>query len=111
MRTIGRKDRPFGLRPPLAGHAEPPAQWECEMKHRHLNHEHYTLAAIDDVISRGRWKDWADMRRVALSYPSLMDDIKLVCQHYIADPYAQRYHFWMHYVEEHSGHENTRKEK
>jgi hypothetical protein len=71
------------------------------MKHRHLNHERYTLAAIDDVISRGRWKDWADMRRVALANPSLLDDIKLVCQHYITDPYAQRYHFWMNYTEEH----------
>ena len=74
---------------------------ECEMKHRHLNHERYTLPAIDDVISRGRWQDWADMRRVALANPSLMDDIKLVCQHYITDPYAQHYHFWMHYVEDH----------
>jgi hypothetical protein len=72
------------------------------MKHRHLNHERYTLAAIDDVISRGRWNDWADMRRVALADPSLMDDIKLVCQHNMTNPYAQqRYHYWMHYVEEH----------
>jgi hypothetical protein len=24
-----------------------------------------------------------------------------VCRHRVADPYAQRYHFWMHYAEEH----------
>ena len=33
------------------------------MQHRHLNHQRYTLAAIDDVIARGRWADWADLRR------------------------------------------------
>ena len=33
------------------------------MIHRHLNHERFTLAAIDDAISRGRWEDWAALRR------------------------------------------------
>ena len=28
------------------------------MQHRHLNHQRFTLAAIDDVIRRGRWDDW-----------------------------------------------------
>ena len=28
------------------------------MRHRHLNHEDYTLAAIDDVSARGLWADW-----------------------------------------------------
>jgi len=36
------------------------------MLHRHLNHEHFTLAGIDDVILRGRWRDWAELRRAAL---------------------------------------------
>ena len=36
------------------------------MQHRHLIHQRLTLAAIDDVISRGRWDDWADLRRAAL---------------------------------------------
>jgi hypothetical protein len=36
------------------------------MLHRHLNHQRFTLAAIYDVISRGRWGDWAVLRRAAL---------------------------------------------
>jgi hypothetical protein len=31
------------------------------MLHRHLNHQGFTLAAIDDVISRGGWNDWAEL--------------------------------------------------
>ncbi|XHR28477.1 MAG: hypothetical protein ACFUZC_21490 [Chthoniobacteraceae bacterium] len=32
------------------------------MQHRHLNPQGYTLVVIDDVIARGKWNDWADMR-------------------------------------------------
>ena len=71
------------------------------MLHRHLNHQRFTLAGIDDVISRGRWRDWAELRRAALRSPSLLDKIERVCAPRVADPYAQRHHFWMHYVEEH----------
>lgn len=28
------------------------------MKHRHLNHEGFTLAAIEDVLARGNVPDW-----------------------------------------------------
>jgi len=71
------------------------------MLHRHLNHQHFTLAAIDDVISRGRWQDWVELRREVLADRELLDDVARVCRHYISDPYAQRYHFWMHYAEAH----------
>lgn len=71
------------------------------MLHRHLNHQRFTLAGIDDVISRGRWQDWADLRRAALEDPSLFDKIERVCAHYVVDAYAQRHHFWMHYVGAH----------
>lgn len=71
------------------------------MQHRHLNHQRITLAAIDDVISRGRWQDWADLRRAALDKPSVLEKVRQVCRHRISDPYAQRYHFWMRYAEEH----------
>lgn len=33
------------------------------MKHRHLTHEGYTLAAIDDILDRGRLRDWAPLLR------------------------------------------------
>jgi len=71
------------------------------MLHRHLNHQKLTLAAIDDVISRGRWRDWAELRRDLVSDSALLDKVERVCRPYLSDPYAQRYHFWMHYVEEH----------
>ena len=28
------------------------------MRHRHLNHSRFTLAAIDDIIARPQWRDW-----------------------------------------------------
>lgn len=72
------------------------------MRHRHLNHQRHTLAAIDDVIARGRWADWADLRRAVLAEPSpLLDRIERVCRARLHDPCAQRHHFWMHYVQAH----------
>ena len=71
------------------------------MLHRHLNHQRFTLAAIDDVIARGRWQDWADLRQAVLADRALLDKVEQVCRPYVCDPYAQRHHFWMHYVKEH----------
>jgi hypothetical protein len=71
------------------------------MLHRHLDHQRLTLAAIDDVIARGRWADWAELRRAALADRSLLDKVERVCRPRAADPYAQRHHFWLHYAEEH----------
>ena len=68
------------------------------MEHRHLNHQRYTLAAIDDIIARGRWVDWADLRTEALRDATTMDRIERVCLHHTPDPYAQRHHFWLNYV-------------
>lgn len=69
------------------------------MLHRHLNHQEFTLAAIDDIISRGLWADWADLRRELLRNPSIMEKVERVCSPQVSDPYAQRHHFWMNYVE------------
>ena len=71
------------------------------MLHRHLNHQRFTPAAIDDVIARGRWQDWADLRRAVLVDRRLLDEVMQVCRSYISDPYAQRYHFWMQYAKTH----------
>ena len=71
------------------------------MLHRHLNHQRYTLAAIDDVIARGKWQDWADLRLAVLQHPEIAQKVASICHVYIADPYAQRHHFWMNYVEAH----------
>lgn len=71
------------------------------MLHRHLNHQRYTLAAIDDVISRGRWQDWSELRAAAIQDRALLEHVRRVCRPYLADPHAQRYHFWMHYADAH----------
>ncbi len=69
------------------------------MLHRHLNHEQYTIAAIDDVIARGKRRDWAELRRAALDDPSVLRSVLRVCQAYDSDPYAQRYQYWKRYAE------------
>lgn len=69
------------------------------MLHRHLNHQTFTLAAIDDLIDRGQLGDWADLRRAVLDDPALAQKVLQVCGAHIHDPYAQRYHFWKAYVE------------
>ena len=70
------------------------------MRHRHLNHHDFTLAAMDDIIARGKRADWEELRRAVLSDPSLAAKIKQICVPRIVDRYAQRYHFWWHYVKE-----------
>jgi len=71
------------------------------MLHRHLTHQKFTLAAIDDVIERGKRRDWAELRRAALDDRAVMEKVLRVCQAHIHDPYAQRYHFWKQYAERH----------
>jgi hypothetical protein len=70
-----------------------------ELQHRHLNHQDFTLAAIDDTIARGKRRDWAALRTALLTEPGVREKVLRVCQAHIADPYAQRYHFWKHYAE------------
>lgn len=66
------------------------------MKHRHLDHSNFTLAAVDDVIARGSMTDWLELRDAADADPIVLRRIEKVCAAYTRDPYAQRYHFWAH---------------
>lgn len=70
------------------------------MRHRHLGHSRPTLAAIDDIIARGQWRHWADLRRAARRDPSVLDRIEQICTRYERNPRAQRHHFWMRYARE-----------
>ncbi len=69
------------------------------MHHRHLTHQRFTLALIDDVIARGKRRDWAELRTAALQDSAVLEKVLRVCRAHIADPHAQRYHFWKHYAE------------
>ena len=71
------------------------------MVHRHLNHRDLTPAAIDDIIGRGKRRDWAALRTALLADPAVRERVWRICQAHTTDPYAQRYHFWKHYVERH----------
>jgi hypothetical protein len=71
------------------------------MMHRHLNHQQYTSAALDDVIERGKREDWAQLRSAALKDHVIMEKILRVARGHAREPYAQRYHFWRHYAEQH----------
>ena len=67
--------------------------------HRHLTHQQFTLAAIDDVIARGKRRDWAELRRAVLADPVVLEKTLRVCRAHDADPSAQRHHFWKQYAE------------
>ena len=71
------------------------------MIHRHLNHQELSLAAIDDLVARGSRQDWAELREAVLAKPVFFKKILHVCAAHVADPRAQRYHFWKHYAEAH----------
>ena len=68
------------------------------MLHRHLNHERYTAAAIDDVIERGGKQDWFELRRAALADPSVAERVRRLCEARLSHPHAERHHFWTHYA-------------
>ena len=69
------------------------------MLHRQLNHSEWTLAAIDDVIARGKLDDWKELRDAAKSRTEIREKILRVATPHLSDPYAQRYHFWNFYVQ------------
>lgn len=88
-----------GLRKGLAMNTGSAGLWHDQlMEHRHLNHGGFTLAAIDDIISRGKQADWFDLRQALLEDPAIIDKIEKICRRQIQDPYAQRYHFWSNYA-------------
>jgi len=69
--------------------------------HRHLTHRQFTLAAIDDVIARGKRRDWAELRSAVLADPGVLQKALRVCRAHVANPSAQRYSFWKQYAERH----------
>jgi len=70
------------------------------MEHRHLNHQDYTLAAIDDIIGRGGRADWSDLLQAIDGQPCLKDRVMRVCLAHERDEFPQqRYRLWRQYVE------------
>lgn len=71
------------------------------MEHRHLNHNRFTSAAIDDIITRGRWRDWQELREAALGDPEVLPKIRRICASHLRNPREQRYRFWALYADAH----------
>lgn len=71
------------------------------MQHRHLNTREYSLAAIDDIITRGNMCDWIEMRDALQQCPALADDVRKVCTHGVQMEEADtmRYAFWLVFLE------------
>jgi hypothetical protein len=74
------------------------ASFGTGMNHRHLNHSRFTLAAIDDVIDRGKRDSWATLLAVVDASPEIRSRVLRVCAAHVNDAYAQRYHFWNNYA-------------
>ena len=71
------------------------------MQHRHLNHQEFTLAALDDIIRRGGARDWVLLRRAAHRDAALLARIQRLCSAAAASPAqegAQRISFWRKYA-------------
>lgn len=45
------------------------------MTHRHLNHDNLTLAAIDSIIERGKWRDWLRLARAIRGDPDIAEKV------------------------------------
>lgn len=72
------------------------------MKHRHLDPNGFSSAAIDDIISRGGWQDWAELREAVLRDREILERVARVSAARVsADDYAQRHFFWQAYVDRH----------
>ena len=70
------------------------------MQHRHLNHDELSIAAIDDVIARGKRIDWVELQQALLSRPAeVRGKILAVCSSHLDDPHEQRYKLWKLYAE------------
>lgn len=68
------------------------------MKHRHIDTQEFTLAAIDDIITRGGHQDWLELRDAINLSPEIAAKVKKICEHFI-DLNDQNYNFWLGYLE------------
>ena len=52
------------------------------MKHRHLTHEGFTTAAIEDILARGRMPDWVPWIAVIRDdpYGEIAEKTRLLCE-------------------------------
>lgn len=72
------------------------------MQHRHLNHQEFSLAGVDDIIRRGGWRDWVELRRAAHRDQTVLARIQRICdaaQNCGTQEGGQRLTFWRKYAQ------------
>ena len=70
------------------------------MNHRHLNHTLLTLAAIDDILLRGKYVDWVELLDAMERDPTIREKILRVCESDRSPRPNQRYILWREYVKQ-----------
>lgn len=73
------------------------------MEHRHLNHQDWTVAAIDSAITRGNQKDWNELRQDALDDPEVMEGLRKIAGNELnlASPFDdQCYREWWRWAQD-----------
>ncbi len=70
------------------------------MHHRHLNHTGFTLAAIDDILLRGKYVDWVELLDAMERDPTIHEKILRVCDGDRSPRPNQRYILWREYVKQ-----------
>lgn len=66
-----------------------------------LIHQEFTLAAVDDIIRRGGWRDWVELRRAAHRDHTVLARIARLCaasSELRNAEGAQRITFWRKYA-------------
>lgn len=63
------------------------------MVHRHIDDREFTLTAIDDIIDRGKLRDWLELRDAAMGNLDIAAKILQVVDAH-ADDDNIRYDFW-----------------
>jgi hypothetical protein len=70
------------------------------VNHRHLNHTDFTLAAIDDILLRGKYADWVELLDAMDRDPLIREKILRVCESDRSPRPNQRYILWREYVKQ-----------
>ncbi len=70
------------------------------MYHRYLNHTGFTLAAIDDIILRGKYAVWVELIVEMERDPTIREKVLRVCESVRSLRPNQRYILWREYVKQ-----------
>lgn len=67
------------------------------MKHRHLDTQEFTSAAIEDIVLRGKKKDWIELRDAINQDEEIRNELIYLCQEN-KEENSMRYNFWINYI-------------